>query len=66
MTSVAEIELGTRGADRGKVVAYQLHLFAQVNGGERIQLLPLERVPLPLRRRIRERVSKLFEVGAGR
>jgi len=62
MTSVAEVELGTRGADRGKVVAYQLHLFAQVNGGERIQLLPLERVPPPLRRRIRERVSKLFEV----
>ena len=25
----------------------------------------LERVPLPLRRRIRERVSKLFEVGSG-
>jgi poly-gamma-glutamate capsule biosynthesis protein CapA/YwtB (metallophosphatase superfamily) len=62
MTSVAEIELGTRGADRGRVVAYQLHLFAQVNGGERIQLLPLERVPLPLRRRIRQRASKLFEV----
>lgn len=62
MTSVAEIELGTRGADRGRVVAYRLHLFAQVNGGERIQLLPLERVPSPLRGRIRERVSKLFEV----
>jgi len=65
MTSVAEIELGTRGADRGKVVAYRLHLFAQVNGGEHIQLLPLERVPPPLGRRIRERVSKLFEVCDG-
>jgi len=61
MTSVAEIELGTRGADRGKVVAYRLHPFAQVNGGARIQLLPLERVPPPLRRRIGERVSKLFD-----
>jgi len=60
MTSVAEIEFGTVGIHRGRVVSYRLHFFAQVNGASRIELLPLERVPTLLRNRIIRRVLRLF------
>jgi Na+-driven multidrug efflux pump len=60
MTSVLAMELGTEGEDRGKVVRYRLHLFAQVEDQGRVRIVPLHEAPAGLSKRIRARVPRIF------
>jgi len=57
MCSVLTIELGTEGAHRGRVVGYELHLFVQVDDGERVSLVPLADAPAQLRDPITARAA---------
>lgn len=57
MCNVLTVELGTEGAYRGKVVGYELHLFVQVDDGQRVSLVPLDAAPEPLRRQLAARAA---------
>ncbi|HMG23655.1 MAG TPA: CapA family protein [Kofleriaceae bacterium] len=57
MCNVLTIELGTEGAQRGRVVGYELHLFVQVDDGERVSLVPLADAPAQLRDPITARAA---------
>jgi len=57
MCNVLSVELGTEGPDRGKVVGYEVHLFVQVDDGERVSLVPLDAAPEPLRTKIADRAA---------
>jgi putative MATE family efflux protein len=57
MCNVLTVELGTEGAYRGRVVGYELHLFIQVDDGQRVSLVPLDAAPEPLRRQLAARAA---------
>lgn len=60
MCNVIVVDIGTEGDARGKVVGYEVHLFAQVDDGERVRLLPLEAAPERLRARIKNRAAAVL------
>jgi poly-gamma-glutamate synthesis protein (capsule biosynthesis protein) len=60
MCNVLVVDLGTEGPYRGKVVGYQLHLFVQLDDGERVTLVPLDAAPERLRARISGRAATVL------
>ncbi|MCG8417352.1 MAG: CapA family protein [Proteobacteria bacterium] len=60
MAPVLVVELGTRGPHRGKVVGYELHLFAQVDAGDDVAIVPMDRAPLPLRAKLTRRAERVM------
>jgi len=55
-----ELELAAGPLDRGRVVAYRLHLTVQVGDGERTRVVALAETPTRLRTRLDDRLAALF------
>ncbi len=60
LISLLEVRVGTRGAQRGRVVGYRLHPFIQLHEGERVSLVPLEKTPAQKREIWRERLGLVY------
>lgn len=59
-----EVRIGRSGEHRGRVVAYETHLFFQRHEGQTISIVPFEEAPLWRRLRMRMRVRHLGAPGA--
>jgi putative MATE family efflux protein len=57
MCNVLMVEIGTAGDARGKVLGFEVHLYAQVDDGERVSLVPLANAPAELADRIARRAA---------
>lgn len=60
LISLLEVRVGTRGAQRGRVVGYRLHPFIQLHEGERISLVPLEKTPTAKRAEWEQRLGLVY------
>jgi putative MATE family efflux protein len=64
MCNVLTIDIGTVGDTRGKVIGYEVHLFAQLDDGERVSLVPLAAAPGALRVQIERRAALVLNRSA--
>lgn len=65
LSAILEIRILEDSTKRGSISSYVVHPVAQINGGSRPELVPLEDCPERLRSRLRRRLGRLFEVTAG-
>ncbi|HEX5752705.1 MAG TPA: CapA family protein [Archangium sp.] len=61
LISLLEVRVGTRGANRGRVMGYQLHPFIQFHEGERVSLLPMEKTPAVKQAGWQQRLGLVYE-----
>lgn len=58
---ILEVRLGIKDNNKGKVLGYKLHYFAQVNSKHSMDIVPLEEISPKLQQKLLKRLSLIFQ-----
>jgi poly-gamma-glutamate capsule biosynthesis protein CapA/YwtB (metallophosphatase superfamily) len=60
LVSIFEVHVCSSGSNRGQVAGYTLHPFVQVTTGDEVSIVPLEKAPVNLKKKLENRLELLF------
>lgn len=56
-----DVKISKKSSNKGSILGYQIHCFAQVNGKDKMELVPIDSVPDALRQKFLDRLAHIYE-----